>query len=163
MGLLVLNAMAINNQSQYIRNIVPFGPIEMACRRLGRRMAFTDIDMEREIHGRWIRAEWKSEGVEIPRGQEINFERLTATQLTTVIEIWGENGIPTRYRIVGQMQQAEPCTLVDIARLFLDWEDWARRQPWPEVTAKGDSITISASPAWVWSRPAWMTHGGDRR
>ena len=148
-------AMAINNPILFTANTVDYAPLENACAERGAAIRFTDSDMERERHSRWLRFEWKSPGVVVPLSQTINFEHLTALGLFTCVLVWGDcgAGIPTAYQIIGQMAAPRPCTLADLADLCVAWQAWADGQMAPQPAWLPDGTLAYRLPTpWIFQR-----------
>ncbi len=93
------------------------------------KISFGDVDGIVEINGKGLLIEWKSDTIDLPRGQQIMYKRLTAGKMLTVIIIVG-NAETMRISHVGYVfngEYSEP-TPADMDRLrewIAGWVDFA--------------------------------------
>ena len=73
------------------KNAAPFGALK-DC--FGGKIRPTDIDGIVERNGHFLIFEWKRDGVPIPLGQKILFEKLTIHEDITVFVVWHEVNRP---------------------------------------------------------------------
>ena len=89
-----------------------------------------DIDGIVEVNGKLLILEWKTEGVNLPLGQEIMFKRITPGRKITVIVIWGdpEETTPTHYQLFsdGKKDEKKVADSDIIKRFCIRFENWAR-------------------------------------
>jgi hypothetical protein len=89
----------------------------------------SDVDGEVEISGHWLRLEWKSSGAPLPKGQEINYKRLTASTATVVFIVFGDaNAMDiTEFDIFwkGNLIKRAGTSIEELKARFVTWAIWA--------------------------------------
>ncbi len=141
------------NPSLYAANAVNYGKIERALAALGLKTKFTDVDMETNCRFRFLRLEFKGEGVPVPLGQQITHGQLVRTHLHTVIEVWGTGEFPVAFRIVGRMDEPEACDFDRLMTVILSWLEYAKAQPLPDIQEENGIVTIRIASANLWLPP----------
>jgi hypothetical protein len=96
------------------------------------KISMSDIDGIVEINGHYLVLEWKRHdaGEELPVGQRIMFERLSATGLFTVAVVKGNPETmdvrSIRFFWNGKQHQPEASCLADVQQKFERWAAWAK-------------------------------------
>jgi hypothetical protein len=80
--------MTINNKDFYTSQLWDWGFLDQCFD--GTKIKVTDIDGFVERNGKFLLIECKSHNALIPTGQDIMFKKMIATQLFTVLILWGE-------------------------------------------------------------------------
>ncbi len=89
--------MTINNLDKYINTLWDWGFLDGCFGKTGIRV--TDIDGMVERNGRFLVIETKSNGANIPIGQQRMFQAMADDGKFTVIVVWGDANQPTKMRI----------------------------------------------------------------
>lgn len=105
----------------------------------------SDIDGHVEINCRWLFIEAKGRGVPIPRGQEIDFQRLaTYNPRITVLVLWGDPGAPEEFLLMPHMQRGK-CDADRVRAFAAAWAKWAEAAPRDDERA-AFRVTLAARP-----------------
>lgn len=90
------------------------------------RISPTDIDGFVERNGHFLILEAKSPRASVPRGQELTFKALQATNLFAIIIVWGETNEPERLRVITPTRDIEESADLDRLRYWVcKWFKWA--------------------------------------
>ena len=95
------------------------------------RINFGDVDGIVEINGNGLMLEWKTGSGNIPTGQKIMYEKLTATSLITVICVVGnaETMECEKYCLFfsGKQKPFKSCDIESVKKVIIRWVTWARK------------------------------------
>lgn len=102
--------------------------IEFLAEALPRKMAFSDVDAITEYKAHFLMLEWKSYVGNLPVGQRIMFERLTAPGRKTVIFIVVGNAetMEVSHLMVYARGQAKQWTACDLEALKQKIREWVK-------------------------------------
>lgn len=93
-----------------------------------RSINFTDIDGVVEWNGRALAIEWKSEGTDVPTGQEIMMRRLSDDRRWTWVVVEGDAADMSvaRYRWVfgGEVTHWETGDMSSLKERIESWKNW---------------------------------------
>lgn len=93
------------------------------------RISFGDVDAIVEINGFALMLEWKSDTIDLPRGQQIMYRRITKGKRITVIVLCGcAETMRIDYMgwiFDGCSQEPERATLDDAKSAISAWVSWA--------------------------------------
>ena len=98
------------------------------------KISFTDLDGLVEVNGYFLFMEWKAH-TEIPTGQRILFERLTAFCPATVLIVEGDaetmevRTLQQAWR--GMFTERKESSLEELRKHITSWAEWAQKQPRP--------------------------------
>lgn len=94
------------------------------------KINFTDVDGIVEINGHVLMLEWKPAPVDLPTGQRIMFEHLTADGSHAVIVVAGDPETMTVSHCAtvfsGAASPWRPASLEDVKGRMEKWSSWAR-------------------------------------
>ena len=123
----------IRNLQRYLESVWPWD-IFNDC--FGGKIALSDLDGIVERRGQVLVLEAKGknekgEWVNIPKGQEIMFEKMVSTGYFTIVILWGEPGKPVRYQSWDKSRKSavKDCDLETIRNLVRGWYKWADTRP----------------------------------
>ena len=118
--------MTIRNEKAYMNNLWDWGFIENI---LPGSCAVSDIDGIIERRGHFLLIETKGPGVEVPQGQAIMFDSLSAIPQFSVWVVWGKPGKVEAMQRWGQaVFRADNQNLLDTVQL---WWELADNTPCP--------------------------------
>lgn len=96
------------------------------------RINFGDVDGRVEINWRFLELEWKESPRQLPTGQRIALERLTATCPVSVLVVAGdaETMAVTHYGVFhnGTFRAWVPGDIEDVKGKCRSWAAWAQRE-----------------------------------
>jgi len=121
--------------------------IEQFAECLPRACKFGDIDGLAEINGHGLLLEWKPRPIELPTGQRLTYERLTATGLLSCIVIAGDaetmivSAIGKYFH--GRWTGWSPGTLNDAKEAIRKWVSWAEGR---EINFSKESLDSRPEP-----------------
>jgi len=113
------------------------GCFRITCPKLGMlddcfpgKIGMSDIDGAVEVNKHFLFLEWKSYQGDIPTGQKIYFERLTALsdKITAVIvshDVSPENVTHCQVVSKGKFHEAETCDFAELCSRIKKWSDKA--------------------------------------
>ena len=106
--------------------------IEVFCECFPGNISFGDVDGIVEINGRGLMLEWKTDTNKPTTGQRIMYERLTKSELITVILVVGNaktmevSHVGTFYK--GKQSPLKSADLQGVKDRIKKWVSWAKRQ-----------------------------------
>lgn len=120
------NPIRHNCEEQGCWNQVHRPRIELFAGALPRKISMTDLDATVEVNGSFLFLEWKSYAGEIPTGQRIYFERLTAlSDKITAVVVAGNPELDTVQAIQtfskGKARDWEECDLEGLFERIKRW------------------------------------------
>lgn len=104
--------------------------IEVFCDCFPGNISFGDVDGIVEINGRGLMLEWKTDTNKPTTGQRIMYERLTKSELITVLLVVGNaktmevSQMGTFYK--GKQSNLEQANLNDVKNKIRNWVKWAK-------------------------------------
>jgi hypothetical protein len=119
--------MPIRNKDVYMNNLWDWGFLSDCFG--GTRISPTDLDGVVERKGHFLYLEAKSPGKDVPKGQQIMFNRLIADKRATVLVIWGEPNAPEKAQFWG----CKPfvANTAKIQEVVAKWYEHADREAAP--------------------------------
>jgi hypothetical protein len=133
------NPMRYDCERQGCFNVKRRPKIEHFAASLPGRIAFSDVDAITEVNGHFLLLEWKGHQGDLPTGQRIMFERMTAlaSGRFVVLVIVGdpETMVITSSALIyaGRNHGFTPSSLNDVKERIQRWAAWARRPRGIEV------------------------------
>lgn len=119
----------IRNKEKFLSTIPDWSIFNGVFKRKNARIG--DMDGFIEINSHLLIIEVKSTGAEIPLGQKIAFENLSRKGKASILVLWGEKDVYTKYRVYKEgttkPYEKEECTTEDIKIILRAFELWADR------------------------------------
>lgn len=116
----------IRNMDNFIASKWSYGYFDEAFRPT--RISFGDLDAVVERNGQFLVLETKGEGVPVPTGQEMMFNRMIDCGNYTVLILWGKPPCEvTAWRIWPGLKV--PVDKATVREFILEWRRMAERTP----------------------------------
>lgn len=126
------NPMRYDCETKGCFNITHRPKIEQFAECLPRRIAFSDVDAITEVNSHFLLLEWKSHQGDVPTGQRIMFERMTANGRFSVLVVCGDaetmNVKAMALIHLGRNHGWQAASLTVVKGRISRWAAWAQKQ-----------------------------------